>query len=133
MEDSIEILTDEAAQILTKGVLEIAESRIEQRLRDGQDIAKVYTAEIVNSKVSEIDLGTVTVNQVTSVNKNGKVMEKAVVYPVKQKQIVSAKFRYNEDDYITISNDSVRILTENDKYAKICTYDNVHFYILHRI
>lgn len=54
-------------------------------------------------------------------------------YSVTRSAPNTIKVRYNEDDYVEISNETVRVLDVDDKWCKICTYDGVQFYVLHRM
>ncbi len=101
---------------------DMIDERIESRIKDGQDIAKVYDAEIIESeKVINPD------NIVSSITVGDKD------YDIKIPVVTSIKVRYNEDDYVDISNGTVKVLDVNDKWCKICTYDGVQFYVLHRL
>lgn len=97
----------------------IIDERIEKRIKDGQDIARIYTAEIVSKTSETIVVGEVTIS--------GKT------YDVTEDIPSSIDVVYNENDSVTISNDTVQILRSGDKWIKICTYDGVNFYVLHKM
>ena len=100
-------------------VRDIVNESVEKRIKDGQDIAKVYDAEITDMRTAEVTVGSVTAND--------------NVYSVVNTVPTHIRVRYNEDDYVDISNDTAKILSINDKWCKICTYDGVQFYVLHRL
>ena len=112
-------VSSDTAQRYVSAIREIADERIETRIRDGQDIAKVYNAEITNKSTTSVNIGSVTIN--------GKS------YDVTSTVVTSITARYNENDYVDISNDTVKVLDVNDGWCKICTYDGVQFYVLHRL
>lgn len=97
----------------------IIDERIEKRIKDGQDIAQVYTAEITSKTTANAVIGSVTVGDST--------------YNVTADKVTAITAKYNEDDYVDISNDTVQILNPNDKWIKICTYDGVNFHVLHKM
>lgn len=107
------------AQRYLLAVRDIVNECVEKRIKDGQDIAKVYNAEIVQMRTAEVNIGSVDLDDNT--------------YSVQNTVPVHIRVRYNEDDYADISNGTVRILSPTDKWCKICTYDGVQFYVLHKI
>lgn len=104
---------------------EIIDESIETRIRDGQDIAKVYNAEITNKVInSDNVVSSITVGDVS--------------YDIKIPVVTSITVRYNDEDYVEISNETVQVLdnkelSDNNRWCKICTYDEVQFYVLHRL
>ena len=112
-------VSPDAAQRYLLSIRNIVDDCIDKRIRNGQDIAKVYNAEITHMNTGDTVIGSVTVDNNT--------------YPVIKTVPTYISVRYNEDDYVDISNDTVKMLSVNDKWCKICTYDGVQFYVLHRL
>lgn len=116
-QDEENSLSAEAINYLLLVMRNIIDERIEKRIKGGQDIAQVYTAEITSKTTADTVVGNVTVGDKD--------------YNVTTEKITAVTVRYNEDDYADISNDTVQILNPNDRWIKICTYDGVNFYVLH--
>ena len=107
------------AQRYLLAVRDIVNECVERRIKDGQDIAKTYNAEITKMRTTEVEVGAVTVGDNT--------------YTVVNNVPTAITVRYNDDDYADISNDTVKILSSNDRWCKICTYDGIQFYVIHKI
>lgn len=103
-------LSDEVVSVYLNQLVGIIDERIEKRLKNNEDIALCYTAEITSRQYTEVD-------------DNGN----------KTKVLSGITVRYNDSDYADIFNESVSILSDSSKWIKICTYDGVNFYVLHRI
>lgn len=112
-------VSSDTAQRYLLAVRDIVNECIERRITDGQDIAKVYNAEITQMRTAALDIGSVTVGD--------------DIYSVTNTVPTHITVRYNEDDYTDISNETVQLLSPNDKWCKICTYDGVQFYVLHKL
>lgn len=98
----------------------LIDERIEKRIREGQDIARVYTAKIIASTIEDgFVIGKTTVGNST--------------YSVSDAKYSSITVEYNGDSIVTITNDTIKTLNtrSSNKYIKICTYDGVNFYVLH--
>lgn len=123
--DSKNDVSSDTAQRYLLAVRDIVNDCIEKRIKDGQDIARIYTAEVISRSTTDIEVGKVTVG--------------STQYSVTKTVPSSITVRYNENDYTTISNDTVQILdadiisNNKKKFIKICTYDGVQFYVLHKM
>ena len=110
---------------MLNAVRDVIDNRIESRIRDGQDIAKVYNAEILEKVVNPDNVvSSITIGSST--------------YDIKIPVVTSITVRYNDEDYVEISNETVqvldnKVLSNSNKWCKICTYDGVQFYVLHRL
>lgn len=118
-QDEENSLSAEAINYLLLVMRNIIDERIEKRIKDGQDIAQVYTAEITSKTTANAVIGNTTVGDKD--------------YNVTADKVTAITAKYNEDDYVDISNDTVQILNPNDRWIKICTYDGVNFYVLHKM
>lgn len=112
-------VSDDTASNYLLTIRSLIDGRIEKRIKEGHDIAQTYTAEIVSKTLESIVIGNVFINETN--------------YSVTADKLKSIRVRYNEDDYTDISNETVKILSENDKWIKICTYDGVNFYVIHTL
>lgn len=112
-------LSAEAINYLLLVMRNIMDERIEKRIKDGQDIAQVYTAEITSKTTENAVIGNVTVDGSS--------------YNVTADKVIAITVKYNENDYVSISNDTVQLLSPSDRWVKICTYDGVNFYVLHKM
>lgn len=112
-------VSDDTASNYLLTIRNLIDERIEKRIKEGYDIAQVYTAEIINKTLENVVIGNVPINEIN--------------YSVTADKLKSIRVRYNEDDYADISNETVKILSEDDKWIKICTYDGVNFYVLHTL
>lgn len=113
-------ISAETAQRFLNSMRDIMDERINRRIRTGQDIPKVYTARITVMDTENEEAGKVSIDDTE--------------IPVYRTVPVSVKAEYNDTDEVEIKNNSVRILPDvNVQWCKICTYDGVEFFVLHRI
>lgn len=113
------VISEETAMNFLLMMHSIIDEQIEKRIKDGQDIARVYTAEITGKTVTSVVIGSVVIGNST--------------YNTTTDRLTAITVRYNDEDYVDISNDSVQILSADDRWIKICTYDGVNFFVLHKM
>ena len=112
-------VSPDTAQRYLFAIRNIVDECVNKRVADGQDILKAYNAEIVSMNTVPAEVGSVTVGEET--------------YSVTRAVPTYIRVRYNDDDYTDISSATVGILSPADKWCKICTYDGVQFYVLHKL
>lgn len=120
-----ELLSVQSVAAFTHIMVDIIDDRIRKRLSQ-EDIPKVY-----NAKISNLKTTTKTVSR--SVTEGSDTT--TITHKYNTTEVSSVTVLYDDKFSVTISNNSVKQLPTNalDKWVKICTYDDVQFYVLHMV
>ena len=139
-------ISSEAVQVLTMTMTKIIDDRIEQRFVK-EDIAKVYTAKVVDADIGTINEPYIASSEDTSGD---------TVYSIEYREYIGVKsITITFDDFdnkknfeVTLSGSLVKALpieslsvkksngeitASTVKYVKVCTYDGINFHLLHDI
>lgn len=138
-------ISSEAVQVLTMTMTKIIDDRIEQRFVK-EDIAKVYTAKVVDA-----DIGTINEPYVQkSTDTDGDTVYKIVYREYIGVKSITVTFDDSDSKKkfeLTLSgslvkslpvksvsvNSSGTVTGQTAKYVKVCTYDGINFHLLHDI
>lgn len=110
---------------ILQSIISIIDDRINRRLKQ-EDVLRVYSAKIISVNLSNKVIGTVYVSDTS---------ETLIKRDVVSIAADSITVEYDGYQYVSIPCSLGQVFTEDDvgKYVKIGTYDDINYYVLHRI